>query len=883
MPYVPIEWLREHVDVPASTTAEQLAADLVRVGLEEERIVPPAITGPLVVGKVLSRQAKEQSNGKVINYCRVDVGEHNDAPGTGKEPSDLPSRGIVCGAHNFDVGDTVVVSLPGAVLPGGFAIAARKTYGHISDGMICSARELGIGEDHDGIIVLDEWLAEHGHDGEELPAPGTNALGLLGLGEEILEINITPDRGYCFSMRGVAREYSHATGARFRDPADASDTALFPHGVSEGSEDGFPVVVAEDTHPIHGRAGCDRYVARVVRGIDPAAQSPTWMRDRLTAAGMRPISLAVDVTNYVMLDLGQPLHAFDLGRLNAPVVVRRARPGESLTFLDEVTRTLDVEDLVICDSPDGEGSRALVLAGVFGGAETEVSAITTDVLIEAAHFDAVSVARSARRYRLPTESSKRNERGVDTALAAVAAQRAVDLLVEYGGGTADDAATDINRTVAPQPMMVRADAAERLTGVAYGTQRVSELLRAIGCTVVGAGQDEQGHDLLSVTPPTWRPDLVGAAHLAEEVARLDGYDRIPVIIPTASAGTGLTLRQRARRDVVRALTAAGLTQVLSYPFVGDVHERLEIPAEDPRRRALRLANPLAEDAPLMRTSVIDSLVETARRNVSRGLEDVALYEVGTVTLPEGTVPAPIPGTRQRPTVEEVRALEAGTPYQPTHVGVVLAGERERAGVLGASRVWDWADALQIVRTVAAALGVAVEVHAPEQPYAPLHPGRTAEVRLASVRRGRDLVAGAVVAHVGELHPRVVRELGLPARACVAEIDLEPLLAAVEGAGVLQVSPVLTFPPAKEDVALVVDEGVPASEVEAVVRQAAGDLVEEVRLFDVFRGEQVGEGRKSLAFSLRLRGDHTLTAEEISAVRKRIVKRAAKRLGAELRA
>lgn len=233
MPYVPIEWLREHVDVPTGLSAEQLAADLVRVGLEEERIVPPAVTGPLVVGKVLTREAKEQSNGKVINYCRVDVGpEHNDAPGTGKEPSDLPSRGIVCGAHNFDVGDYVVVCLPGAVLPGDFRIAARKTYGHVSDGMICSARELGIGEDHSGIIVLQQWLAEHGHEGEEPPAPGTDAIGILGLGEEVLEINVTPDRGYCFSMRGVAREYSHSTGARFTDPADATNTGLYPNGVA---------------------------------------------------------------------------------------------------------------------------------------------------------------------------------------------------------------------------------------------------------------------------------------------------------------------------------------------------------------------------------------------------------------------------------------------------------------------------------------------------------------------------------------------------------------------------------------------------------------------------------------------------------------------------
>ncbi|MDO4901127.1 phenylalanine--tRNA ligase subunit beta [Actinomyces sp.] len=884
MPYVPIEWLREHVDVPAGTGAAELAADLVKVGLEEERIVPPAVTGPLVVGRVLTREAKEQKNGKIINYCRVDVGAHNDAPGAGKEPSELPSRGIVCGAHNFEVGDHVVVSLPGAVLPGDFAIAARKTYGHISDGMICSERELGLGNDHSGIIVLERWLAAHGRDGEPVPAPGSDAIGLLGLGEEVLEINITPDRGYCFSMRGVAREYSHATGAAFTDPADATNPERFPQGITPAGDDGFPVRFAEDTAPIHGRPGVDRYVARMVRGIDPSAASPKWMQDRLIAAGMRPISLAVDVTNYVMLDLGQPLHAFDLNKLAAPIVVRRAREGETLTFLDEVTRTLDGEDLLITDSPSGEGSRPLVLAGVFGGADTEIDADTTDVLIEAAHFDAVSIARSSRRHKLATESSKRNERGVDTRLAPVAAQRAVDLLVQYGGGTADAAATDVNRTTAPRPIVIRADAAQRLTGVAYGTARVTELLRAIGCTVESAGADADGVALLAVTPPTWRPDLVGAAHFAEEVARLDGYDNIASIVPVAPAGTGLTDRQRARRDVVRALADAGLTQVLSYPFIGDVHDRLELPADDPRRAAVRLANPLADDAPLLRTSVLDSLLEVARRNVSRGLEDVAVFEVGSVTHPAGTVPAAIPGVDRRPSDAEIAALEAGIPDQPTHVGIVLAGDRERAGVLGPARHWDWADAIQLVRTIAAALGVAVEMGVPEAPYTPWHPGRTAEVRLPAVRRGRDLVSGSMVAHAGELHPRVVRSLGLPPRACAVELDLEPLLAVVADAGVLQVRAVSTFPAAKEDVALVVDESVTAAAVEQVVRDAAGDLAEEVRLFDVFRGPQLGEGRKSLAFSLRLRAaDRTLTAAETAAVRKRVVKRAAKRLGAQLRA
>ena len=563
--------------------------------------------------------------------------------------------------------------------------------------------------------------------------------------------------------------------------------------------------------------------------------------------------------------------------------MRRAHEGERLTFLDDVTRTLDPEDLVISDSPEAEGSRALVLAGVFGGALSEVDADTRDVLIEAAHFDPVSVARSSRRHKLPTESSKRNERGVDTELAPIAAQRAVDLLVEYGGGSAEPVATDVNRTRAPEAITMRSDAAERLTGVAYGTDRVTELLTTIGCTVERSGSAEDGTPLLTVTPPTWRPDLTGPAHLVEEIARLDGYDSIPVIVPTAPAGAGLSVDQRARRDVVRALVDAGLTQVLSYPFIGDVHDLLEIPDADPRRQTVRLANPLAEDAPYLRTSVLDSLVEVARRNVSRGLTDVAVFEVGSVTHPAGTVPAPIPGTGNRPSDAELAALRAGIPAQPTHVGAVMTGEHERTGVLGTGRPWDWADAVEVVRTVAGALGVEVVVAAPEQPHAPWHPGRTAEIRLPGRRRGKEIEPGTLVAHAGELHPRVVRALGLPERACAVEIDLDPLLEAVRSVGALQVKPVSTFPAAKEDIALVVDEAITAAQVEDLVRQAAGDLAEEVRLFDVFRGAQLGEGKKSLAVSLVLRApDRTLTAEETAGVRKRVVKRAAKLLGAELR-
>ena len=871
MPYVPLEWLRQYVQVRPGTDAAALAADLVKVGLEEEQIVPARVTGPLVVGKVLTQEPKEQSNGKVINYCRVDVGEqHNDAPGTGKEPSELPSRGIICGAHNFKPGDSVVVSLPGAVLPGDFKIAARKTYGHISDGMICSAAELGFPDDgKHGIIVLDERYPEG-----EVPVPGTDALALLGLDDEVVEINVTPDRGYCFSMRGVAREYSHSTGGAYQDPADTTNADFYPQGLQAPGNDG-PRVEVNDEAPINGVPGCDRYVARLVEGVNPNAPTPDWMSRRLQASGMRSISLAVDVTNYVMLELGQPLHAFDADKLTLPLVVRRARAGEKLTTLDDVERVLDPQDLVIAD---GEcGSRVLAIAGVMGGATSEVTETTTNVLIEAAHFHPVSVARSARRHKLPTESSKRFERGVDYQLAPVAAQRAADLLVRYGGGSYGPI-TEIDRTQAPAPIEFALDAASRLTGVDYPREQVVGLLREIGCQV-----SDDGGATVQVSAPSWRPDLTGSAELVEEIARLDGYDNIPVQLPVAPAGTGLTFAQRARRDIVRTVAEQGLTQVLSYPFVGDIYDRLELPADDERRQAVRIANPLADDAPLLRTSVLDSLIDVAVRNVSRGIGDVALYEVGNVTTSAGVVPAPIPGVAQRPSQAEIEALAAGTPRQRLHLGAILCGQHGYSGVLQHVRNWDWADAVELVRDIASLLGV--KLHVANAERAPWHPGRCAEVRIVvPTKNPTRPQIGEVIGYAGELHPRIVKKLGLPERACAVELDLDALIERSSSQPVVKAQPVSTYPAAKEDFAFVVDEATPSQAVAAAIIIAGGKLLDDVRLFDVYRGPQLGPGRKSLAFSVRLRAsDHTLSASETEAARARIIKQVGKYTGAKLRA
>jgi len=880
MPLVVTEWLADHVELPKDLTAEQLAAALVKVGLEEEAVHPAKVTGPLVVGRVLSQQPEPQKNGKTINWCLVDVGpEHNATEIAGMSAEEVAAmagpggaRGIVCGAHNFAPGDLVVVALPGTVLPGPFPIAARKTYGHVSDGMICSTAELGLGDDGaHGIIVLPRDFPDDPAFDATALTPGQSAITLLGLGDEVLEINVTPDRGYAFSYRGVAREYAHSTGARFTDRGRLANLEVPPPAPTA---DGFPVEVDDDA-PIHGVRGCDRFVTRIVRGIDPTTPTPAWMKRRLERSGMRSISLAVDVTNYVMLDLGQPLHAYDLDKVAAPIVVRRAAEGERLTTLDDVDRALHGEDLLITDSPGGgRGSRVLGIAGVMGGASSEVTESTTAVLVEAAHFDPITVARSARRHRLPSEAAKRFERGVDPRLPAIAAQRVVELLVEHGGGTADPAVFDLDDSTTPAPINLPVDLPTRVAGVDYSREQVVGILEEIGCQV-DPGSDE---DSVLVTPPTWRPDLTERVSLVEEVVRIAGYDQILSVVPAAPGGRGLTAEQRIRRSVARALAEAGLVETLSYPFIGEPElDALGLPDEDARRASARLANPLADDRPLLRTTLLASLVETARRNVARGLPDVAVFEVGLVTLPAPGAPAaPQLPVGVHPSDDQLAALAAAVPAQPRHVAAVVTGRLEHAGWWGPGRTADWADALELARLVAERAGVEVSVAA-DTDTMPWHPGRCAALVVA----GGEL-EGRIVGHAGELHPKVVERTGLPQRSVAFELDLSALAAAASGEPVVA-TPVSAFPAAKEDFAFVVDVDVPAETVREAVVAGAGELLEDVTLFDVFTGTQLGEGKKSLAYSVRLRAaDRTLTADEVRVARDGIVAAAAA-VGATLRA
>jgi len=845
----PVSWLRAYVEGAPDATGREVAASLVRLGLEEEDLHGGDITGPLVVGRVLEFVDELQKNGKPIRWCQVDVGNH------GQRVSEGTPQGIVCGATNFAVGDLVVVVLPGAVLPGGFHIGARKTYGHISAGMICSAKELGIGQEHDGILVLQSFLGE-----QEVAklSPGDDAIELLGLADEVVEITVTPDRGYCFSLRGIAREYSHATGGTFRDPAAIE--------AAEANTSGYAVQLTDEA-PLNGRLGCDRYVARVVRRLDPAAKSPQWMAKRLTQMGMRPISLAVDVTNYVMLLLGQPLHAFDVSTLHGPIVVRRAKAGETLKTLDDVERTLFPEDLLITDS----GTTALAIAGVMGGATSEVGPTTTDVLVESAHFDPTSVARSSRRHKLTTEASRRFERGVDPGVAAVAAQLAVNLLVEFGGGVVDDGVTDVDRRPARARIDLDAGLPARLVGLPYTPQEVIETLREIGCAVVETSESgsASGSLTLSVLPPSWRPDLGNGPDFVEEVVRLRGYDQIPSVLPQASSGRGLTHGQRVRRILANTLAHQGFVEVLTYPFVSArSHDDLGLDADDSRRSTLRIANPLSDEAPLMRTSVLSSLVEALRRNVSRGQRDAAIFELGLVTRPTGELQAaPVPGTQARPDDAILGQILTAVPPQPRMVALALTGDADPAGWWGRGRPADWTDVVGAARAMASAL--AVELVAKADDNAPWHPGRCVRLELAD---------GTLVGHAGELHPRVVAALGLPSGTCAGELDVDVLTLASEVR--VQARELSTYPVAQSDVAMVVDEQVAAAALESALRRGAGEMLESLSLMDIYRGDQVGPGRKSLAYRMVFRApERTLTTKEVNGLRDQAIESAAAALGA----
>ena len=825
---VPYSWLRELVTAGApgwDAGPADVAQTLVRIGHEVEHVSALGpVDGPLTVGRVTAIEELTELK-KPIRACLVDVGE--DKP-----------REIVCGATNFVVDDLVVVALPGTTLPGGFAITARKTYGRTSDGMICSAAELGLGADHSGILVLPP----------ETAAPGAEAAGVLGLDDVVFHLAITPDRGYCMSVRGLAREVACAYDLNFVDPADVKPLPV------EG--EAWPLTVDAET-------GVRRFALRPVTGIDPAAVSPWWLQRRLLLAGIRATSPAVDVTNYVMLELGHPMHAHDRNRITGGLVVRFARPGETVVTLDDIERRLDPADVLIVDD-----KATAAIGGVMGAAATEVRDDSTDVLLEAAVWDPAGVSRTQRRLHLPSEAARRYERAVDPAISVAALDRCAALLAEIAGGVVSPTLTDwrgdppVDDWSLP-PIRIAADLPDRFAGVAYPPGTTARRLAQIGAVVAGQG------DALTVTPPSWRPDLLQPADLVEEVMRLEGLEAIPSVLPAAPAGRGLTAVQKRRRAIGKSLAQSGYVEVLPTPFLpAGVFDLWGLPADDPRRAATHVLNPLEADRPALATTLLPALLEALGRNVSRGLVDVALFALAQVvqrteeTRGVGLIPV-----HRRPTETEIAMLDASLPRQPQHVAAVLTGLREPRGPWGPGRRAEAADAFEAVRIVARASGIEVRFRAAQQ--LPWHPGRCAEVLVGETRVG----------HAGQLHPAVIERSGLPKGTCAMELNLDaiPLVDALPAP---RVSP---FPAVFQDVSLVVPAHVPAQAVADAVREGAGELLEDLQLFDVFTGPQIGEDRKSLTFALRFRApDRTLTEDDASAARDAAVRHAAEAVGAELR-
>lgn len=830
----PVSWLRDWVELPAETTPQEIGAALIRAGLEVEQveIAGGDVTGPLVVGKVLELTPEPQKNGKTINWCTVDVGDYN--------PEGESGRGIVCGAHNFAVGDHVVVALPGCVLPGDFAIASRKTYGHISDGMICSAAELNLAADAEGIIVLGDTDDE----GNAL-VPGASAREIIHLDDAVLDIAVTPDLGYCLSTRGLAREVAQALHGTFTDPVDRD----VPAAVSGG-----PAVELESE-------ACPLFVALSVTGIDPTRPSPRWMQRGLFLAGMRPISLAVDVTNYVMLTTGQPLHAYDARTISGAIRARQATAGEQLRTLDGVDRTLDAEDLVIADD-----SGAIGLAGVMGGESTEQGDDTTDVIIEAAHFDARTIGRTSRRHRLSSESSRRFERGVDPNATYAAAHLAARLLVELGGGTLSAQETVVGAVPERHRLTIDVGLPGRVLGADIDAATIVDILTASGADVTASG------DALTITAPTWRPDLHDPYDIVEEVGCKYGLDTIESVLPQAPAGRGLTTAQKARRSITAAVTAAGFVEVLTLPFTGSGDlDRMQVPGDDERRHLVTIANPLSDVEPNLRSTLLPGLFAAVRRNTSRSTDDLALVEIGRVFHQGADLPAaPVLPVDRRPSAEEMAALDAALPDQPLHLGAIVTGDWRPAGWSGAAQPAGWQQVIALADLAARSIGIASLDRFADQ-RAPWHPGRCARL---SVRE-------TLVGWAGELHPEVIAAFGLPARTAVVELDLEALIGAAPSGG--HISPIAQAPVAKEDVALVVDAEVAVGQVAASLRVGAGDLLEELRLFDIYEGAQIPSGKKSLAFALRFRApDRTLTDAEAAAARDAAVARAEADWGAQLR-
>lgn len=832
---LPLSWLVDHVDLAATSVGRPDGS--VDVASGEGRVDVDALVDVMSLNGLEVEEVTTPGAGTVgVRTARVlDWAPHPDADklrvahvtGEGGEGS----IELVCGASNFDVGDVVVHAFPGSSIPSGagpggpvgMTMAAKELRGVVSHGMLASARELELGDDHEGILVLPS----------DTPL-GVPITDLLPLGDPVIEIAVQPDRGDHLSILGVARDLAAILDTTWSAP-DVPDAPTTP---------GVPVTLDADD-------GCARFVAWTLEDVR-LQPSPPWLRQRLAQCGVRSIDVVVDVTNLVMLELGQPLHAFDLDRIAGPqLTVRRAGAGESLTTLDDAERTLVDGDLVI-DDADGPAS----LAGVMGGLRTEVHAGTTRVLLEGALWDPTAIRATSRRLGLVSEASQRFERRVDPAGVQRAVARAAGLLAELADARVV-AATDVTADTSPAyvaPATVRVDTerVRRLTGVdALDGPRQAQLLERAGATV-----DAEG-DTYVVTAPSWRGDLRRPADVAEEVARLHGYEAIPAELPALPTTGGLTAVQATERDVRRVALAHGFHEAVTRPFVGDDALLGVLPTEG----RVALANPLAQDAAAMRPTLLEGLLQALRRNRGQGRVGTALVELGRIFRPAGdALEAALTagGETWRWTSPQGDPL----PTQPRTVAFAAEGLRAGPGWLDPDARWEVTDVLAAVVDVldrllpAGAPPVARQATTRDR----FHPGRTVALTWR----------GAEVGVVGELHPDEADARDLPGPVVVAELVLEPFLQqlATDGVAPVQAVGLVKHPAMTVDVALVADDDVPYATLERLVRDAVGDLLDDLWWFDEYRGEQVGPGRRSVALRLRLQApDRQLTdadAEQVLA-------------------
>jgi phenylalanyl-tRNA synthetase beta chain len=817
---IPLSWVREFVDLPKKISLTDLENAFVNVGFEVENIdvQGEGLSGPLVVARVIAIE-ELSGNKKPIRYVELDCGEKS-------------TRFVICGATNFSVGDLVVAALPGAILPGDFAISARETYGKTSNGMICSARELGISEEHAGIIVLPPDCAKTGED----------AVALLEINDVVVDAAVNPDRGYALSIRGLARELAASLGCKYVDPISKIDASKF--GINK---EGVQISVeAKDALSV--------VFIRTIAGFDTQISTPLWMSRRIEKCGMRSISLAVDITNYVMLELGQPLHAFDAEKIDTALVMRRAGDTKMITTLDNQKRNLDPTDLVVADK-----SSALALAGVMGGASSEVTDTTSKIALEAARFDPMTIAKGSRRHKLSSEASRRLERGVDPSLAEISSARAIGLMIELGGATYVGSSSFGEPKYAPIVKFNPNFVSEYL-GTEVSLNEVEEKLKIVGCDIA-----KKSDTNWEIDPPSWRADLLLSPDLVEEVARMIGYDRIPSRLPTGSAGATLSPMQYRKRGIANLLASSGYSEVYNYPFVNPEYVA-SLGFKGDRAKSFRIANPMSEEFPDLRTHLLPGLLQTAVRNLARGSKSAAIFEIGSVfrNLTSLKAVASV-ATDKKPNQKIVEEIYSSVPVQPLHVGAVVAGNFGQAGWLGDASEFTWNDAIGMARKIISNTGNISSTVTSD--FAPWHPGRCAELQ----------VDGKPVAHAGELHPRVIAALGLPERSCAFVV----VLSALPFQNPTRVTPVWTMPAAVQDIAIVVSQDIPAESVAAALRTGAGELLESISLFD--RYEAIGDGKVSLAFTLVFRApDRTLTAEEVSTYRLAAAQEAKVQFGATLR-